>query len=63
MNRMCCVCVCVRERLTSLTGFLLCRLRAAPLEDVHYGGSETESETAGHLDKDYWVQRAGEVKT
>ncbi len=36
------------------------RLSVPALEENHYGGSETESEAA-LLDKDYWVQRAGEV--
>jgi len=36
------------------------RLAVPDPEENHYGGSETESEAA-YLDKDYWVQRAGEV--
>lgn len=29
------------------------------MDDLHFGGSETESEAA--LDKEYWIRRAGEV--
>ena len=39
---------------------LCVRLAVPDPEENHYGGSETESEAA-YLDKDYWVQRAGEV--